>query len=131
MFDLHRLTTGDPQEWNRFVDTYTGTIYGAILDVVRKDRSFVDPSLVSDLVSNVFLRLVREDYRRLRQYDPDRATLGTWLRVISRGIAIDYLRLAKIPTTDLSDAASAPSPESIDHPSIRELIPQGLLTPRQ
>jgi RNA polymerase sigma-70 factor (ECF subfamily) len=45
-----------------------------------------------DLVQEVYLRLMKKDCRLLRQFDPGRATLRTWVALVARSVTIDHLR---------------------------------------
>jgi RNA polymerase sigma-70 factor (ECF subfamily) len=78
----------------------------------------------------VFVRLCHDGYRLLRQYDPARASLSTWLTVVSVSGTIDFLRRQKAATSpldDLPEHVAAVDPKMPD--PIR--VPDGLLSPRQ
>ncbi len=85
---------------------------------------------VDDLVQDVFVRLCKDDCRLLRQYDPARAGLSTWLTVVARSVAHDGIRRKRMVTQTLDD-----TPEHLlaVEPAHREpvKIPDGLLSPRQ
>ena len=83
-----------------------------------------------DIVQDVFVRLCKDDYRLLKQFDPARAGISTWLTIVARSAARDGLRRRKL-TTQAIDA----TPESafaVQPPTFERLqIPEGLLSPRQ
>ena len=75
------------------------------------------------------MRLCRDDFRLLREYDPARAHLSPWLGVIAYRAAIDWLRRRRtgIALDDVPEAAL-----SVQQPSHERLIiPPDLLTERQ
>ena len=110
--DLAALTAGDRRAWRLFVDRHGPTIYG----VARRQmaRAGLGEEDAAEIVQNVFVRLCNEDFRLLRTYDPARAGLGTWLRVVAASSAIDYLRRAKrtVPLDTVPESVLAkPAPE--------------------
>jgi RNA polymerase sigma factor (sigma-70 family) len=118
------LINGDKPAWDRFVIRFAGLISAAIRRVTGPDGE------VDDIAQDVFLRLCKDDYRLLRQFDPSRAGLSTWLTIVARSVALDGLRRRRMPTQTLDD-----TPESAlaVEPRIPETvkIPPGLLSPRQ
>jgi len=127
-FDLQPCLDGEPGAWSTFVDRYARVIYAA----VRKTIGGNDAGLIEDLVQDVFVRLVRNDMKALRNFDPDRgASLPTWLTIIARSIAIDEMRRRRLETASLDALASEPEPPA--DPSLRHgrTIPMEVLTDRQ
>jgi len=122
--DLSGLIGGDKAAWDSFVTRYAGLIVSAVRRVVSSGDE------VDDIVQDVFLRLCKDDYRLLRQYDPARAGLTTWLTIVARSVAHDALRRRRAPTQTLDDTPEAALAVA---PRIRETvkIPEGLLSPRQ
>ncbi len=122
--DLDRLVRGEKAAWDSFVARYAGLIVAAVRRVVGQQAD------VEDIAQDVFVRLCKEDYRLLRQFDPARAGLSTWLTIVARSVAHDSVRRRRLPTQTIDDtpeqALSVP-------PSIPEhiKIPPGLLSPRQ
>jgi RNA polymerase sigma factor (sigma-70 family) len=122
--DFGRLIAGDKSTWDRFVVRFAGLISAAVRRVVGPEGE------VDDIAQDVFLRLCRDDFRLLRQFDPARAGITTWLTIIARSAAHDSLRRRRLAQQTLDE-----TPESalaID-PVIPEIvkIPPGLLSPRQ
>jgi RNA polymerase sigma factor (sigma-70 family) len=126
--DLARLTSGDKQAWDAFVTRYAGVVHAAVSSVLRHSgRDFVDSS---DLAQDVFVRLCKDGYRLLGQYDPKRASPVTWLTMISRSVALDAIRrksFGLVPIEDAPESALAVQP--VERHAVK--IPPGLLTPRQ
>ena len=122
--DLARLVGGDKAAWNGFVAHYAGLIVAA---VTRVGGGQVE---IADIVQDVFVRLCKDDFRLLRQFDPARASLSTWLTVVTRSTTQDALRRRRAPTQTIEETAE--SALAVD-PVIPEhiKIPAGLLSPRQ
>lgn len=89
-----------------------------------------DAQLIEDITQDVFLRLVRDDYRLLRGYDPARASLVTWLTIVARSCALDHLRRKPLPASSLDQDAHDRA--TYDPPIAEPLaLPPGLLSERQ
>ena len=75
--------------WDLFLSRYRRLVFATIRHVVR------DPDDVMDVFAAVLESLRAADHRRLRNYlaEPDhRARFSTWLVVVVRHLAIDWLR---------------------------------------
>lgn len=122
--DLSALISGNKVAWDGFVTRFAGLIISAVRRVAGTGDD------VDDIAQDVFLRLCKDDYRLLRQYDPARAGLTTWLTIVARSVAHDALRRRRAPTQTLDDTPEAAFAVA---PQIRETIkiPEGLLSPRQ
>jgi RNA polymerase sigma-70 factor (ECF subfamily) len=122
--DFAGLIGGEKPAWDRFVIRFAGLISAAIRHVTGPGGE------VDDIAQDVFLRLCKDDFRLLRQFDPRRAGVSTWLTIVARSVALDALRRRRAPTQALDD-----TPESAlaVEPQIPETvkIPPGLLSPRQ
>lgn len=111
-----------------------GTV-GLVIAAVRRT---VGPSPgagldVDDLVQQVYLRLLQHDMRLLRQYDPARSAVSTWITLITRSTTIDALRRRRLPVVSVEAALSI---QVDDEPpemreSVVEALPNDILTDRQ
>ncbi len=90
--DLHKVLAGDKRAWDAFVEEFAGLILSTVQRVFSMHSATNKRQDVPDVVQNVFLKLVKNDYALLKTYDPKRARLSTWLVVITRSAAIDHLR---------------------------------------
>ncbi len=72
----------NPTDFSRAFDEHHRSVFATALRVVG------DHALASDVTQDVFLRL----WRRPGAFDPARADLGTYLRLIARSRAIDLIR---------------------------------------
>jgi RNA polymerase sigma factor (sigma-70 family) len=123
--DLAGLLAGNKVAWDSFVARFAGLILAAVRRVVGADGTEVE-----DIAQDVFVRLCKDDFRLLRQYDPSRAGLSTWLTIVSRSVAHDAVRRRRAPTQPIEltpEAAFAVEPTVTE----KIKIPDGLLSPRQ
>jgi DNA-directed RNA polymerase specialized sigma24 family protein len=84
---LRALCAGQKQTWDLFVVAATPLV-NAVVTRAAGVRKPVEHS-VADTVQEVFVRLSASNFQLLKQYDPARASLSTWLAVISWSAAID------------------------------------------
>lgn len=134
--DLAACLDGDKRAWDALVARYAPLITAAVCRALRRHGD--DPQ-VQDVVQEVFLRLVKDDFRLLRQFDPGRASLSTWLSIVARSTAISSTRGRQLPTVALEEAAAAATvqqPPDLDFApdasSLERLrIPADLLPHRQ
>jgi DNA-directed RNA polymerase specialized sigma24 family protein len=125
---VRRLIAGEAAAWAEFVAGYSAAIYGAVINTLRKAGYGADDS--TDVAQDVFVRLCKDNYHLLRQFDPLRASLKTWLGVVSSSTTIDHLRRLRGHTLPLDDV---PEPVLGVEPRLPEriLVPSGLLSDRQ
>lgn len=122
--DLAALVAGSKPAWDRFVERYAGLIVSAIRRVIGLGGE------VDDIAQDVFLRLCKDEYRLLRQFDPARAGITTWLTIVARSVAHDAIRRRRAPTQTLDDTPEAAFAVEPRLPE-KVKIPPGLLSPRQ
>jgi DNA-directed RNA polymerase specialized sigma24 family protein len=111
--DLKACIGGDKRAWDQFVHCCSGVIIAAVQRTMQS-RGGARSLDIEDPVQEVFVKLVRNDFRLLRTYDPDRAALSTWLTIVARSVTIDHLRKRRLNTVPLEDQtpASAPAPRA-------------------
>ena len=128
---LSKCLRGDKWAWDAFVDRYGPAILSAVRHLLRL-RSNAEQSVAEDISQDVFLRLVKNDFRLLRSYDPSRASLATWLTIIARSTTIDFLRRKRLPLVSLENVGPVVSPdEPGESGEAVKPLPPGLLTGRQ
>lgn len=132
--DLDRCLAGDQFAWRRFVETFSPRIHAVADRVVRSRYPRSGRADVLDASQYVFIRLIQNDFKRLRTWDSARGTLGTWIAVVARSAVLDWVRAASRGDHvsldeygDVAEAAVPPHEESLR----RSQIPEGLLSPRQ
>ena len=123
--DLKACIEGSKAAWDAFVERTAPVIFAA----VRKVMSTSDRAEIEDTVQDVYVRVLRNETRLLRRFDPARASLSTWLTLIARSTAIDALRRKHTDTLSIEswDAPAEDHPGRGSGPD----IPLQLLTDRQ
>jgi len=95
---------GKKSAWNGFVMQYSCLVYYTIKKTLSLHHVEPSTDIVEDLFQSFFLSLMRDDFRKLRQFRGRRdASLTCWLRVVTARQTIDYLRkreASAICTTD-------------------------------
>ena len=119
------LLRGEKAAWDAFVRRYGGLVVAAVRGVAMAQAE------VEDLTQEVFVRLCKDDFRLLRNYDPERASLSTWLTIVARSTARDGLRRRRAETVPLDSVPEAQL--AIDPVMLVEKLklPEALLSPRQ
>lgn len=128
--ELGRVRSGEKAAWDRFVENFAGLLHGVALRTLRARSANIGPEDARDVVQDVFVRLVKDDFRLLGTFDPQRASLSTWLTVVTRSASIDFLRRPgnARENLELDDTLAAPA----DSPFGGRLeLPPGLLSERQ
>lgn len=85
---LRLLFRDDPDRaWDAFIEQYTPTLLALIerAGVLNKDEAM-------DLYVRVCERLADRNCERLRNHDPEKGTLSSWLVVVVRNVAVDWVR---------------------------------------
>jgi len=130
--NLKKLVRGDRKTWNEFVDRFSPVIYAAVWKIFRTHLTDVNDCDVEDAVQGVFLRLIRDDFRLLKSYNPRRASPVTWLTIVTRSTAIDCLRRRKLATVSLdAQGPDISAPRRPTGTATVKIIPPGILSPRQ
>ena len=123
--ELDALARGEKGAWEAFVRRYAGLVVAAVRGVAR------EPAEIEDLAQEVFVRLCKDDFRLLRNYDPARAGLSTWITIVARSTARDAMRRYRpvlMPIDAVPEGRLAVDPVE---PAERLKLPEALLSPRQ
>ena len=87
------LLMNDERAWRTFHELYSSRLQGAISRVTRRFPQLSGTDHVDEIYGTLCLRLLSDDKRRLRSFDPGRGTpLGAWLCTLARNSAHDFLR---------------------------------------
>ena len=131
--DLNALIRGDNSAWDRFVARYTALLYASVQRTLMKYAPNHSRDDILDIVQNVYIRLMNNRFRLLKQFDPSRSSLSTWLGVIAHSVTIDHLRKQRLRVQSLSSDLPDPagSPPDIHEPGGGLDIPSDLLSNRQ
>ncbi len=134
-FDLKPCLRGEKKAWDAFVEQFSPMIYSSVKRTLSGSAANIPGRTLEDIAQEVFFRLIRDDYRLLKQFDPERASLNTWLALVARSVCIDQLRKRQIETFSLEDSDIKASSGNLDSATAEsknsEPIPLHLLTARQ
>ena len=119
------LLRGEKAAWDAFVRRYGGLVVAAVRGVAMAQPE------VEDLTQEVFVRLCKDDFRLLRTYDPERASLSTWITIVARNTARDGLRRRRAETVPLDAVPEAQLAIEPVLPVEKLKLPEALLSPRQ
>lgn len=128
--DVDSCVTGDGHFWGEFVSRYSAVVYSAVRKVIQSKVRMANHEDIRDVAQNVFVRLVKKDFNLLRRYDPSRCSLPTYLTIIARSTALDYLRYGYFNSVPLDDFDRDARVEAHEPDEFVEL-PPGVLTERQ
>lgn len=104
---LARCLQGKPEAWEDFVDRFVGLITYVVVEVAGSRSMALPEELRDDVVADVFLALIDQDFRTLRRFR-GQSSLGTYLVVVARRIAVR--KLAELQRTrQVSLPADRPS----------------------
>lgn len=128
--NIKRLIRGDKQEWDVFVEHFSAVLYSSVFRTFSLHIKNIDKCDIEEVVQEVFIRLIKKDYYLLRSYRPQKASLATWLTIVARSTAIDFLRKKKPETISIEhEIINSTLYEDSKISSI--IIPYGLLSSRQ
>lgn len=131
----------EPAAWPTFFAKYERLILACIRRALRRYGASHAEEDIEDLASQTAVNLVKDDYKKLRTFDPGRGyKLSSWVGLIATNTALDSLRrraptdvwaAASIDDTDpglpaLTSAARTPSEELERKDSVR-LAQQAIL----
>ncbi|WP_410221242.1 RNA polymerase sigma factor [Pedobacter sp.] len=76
------LCQQDQNGFNYLYDNYAPAIYGVVIRVVSEKEH------ADEILQDVFVKI----WKNIRQFDPERGRLYTWMINLARNTAIDYIR---------------------------------------
>jgi len=80
---VERCVSGEPGAWRQFVDRFAPTVRALARRYLRLHGRMADGAELDDTVQDVFVALIRREFRLLKNYDPT-YTFKTYLGVITR-----------------------------------------------
>lgn len=91
---IEGLLLNDEEAWRVFHERYSRQLLAVISRVIRRFPQLTGTDHLEEIYASLCLRLLKDDKRRLRSFDPSRGTpLGTWLCALARNSAHDFLRI--------------------------------------
>ena len=106
---LHALLRGrnplvQQRRWQEFVHRYERLITSCVLKVLRRYGAVFTAEDLDDLVGDVWLMLLRDDMRKLRQYDEARGfRIASFIGLVATNTTIDHLRSRQAETAPLDE----------------------------
>ena len=90
--------------WAEFVRRYERLITSCVLKVLRRYGAVFTTEDLDDLVGDVWLTLLRDDMKKLRQYDESRGfRIASFIGLVATNTTIDQLRAREAETAPLDD----------------------------
>tara|TARA_R110002095_G_scaffold194565_2_gene172889 strand:+ start:2986 stop:3573 length:588 start_codon:yes stop_codon:yes gene_type:complete len=131
---LRRCLTEEPGAWKDFVDRFIGLFTHVIHHTAHARSIRVSDSDVDDLLSEVFLVLLANDYRVLRNFRGN-SSLATYLTVVSRRVVVKKMverRMAealghvstKSKLENIPEESTRQQQMADDHEEIQNMIKQ-------
>ena len=131
---VRRMLGRDAAAWGEFVSDYGGVVSKAVRRVFEGNGGGAVREEVEDAAAEVLVRLLKNSCRLLRQFDPERACLSTWLWRVGESTAKNALKRRGPATVSLEDVAEPADPGppagvGLESGGIR--FPDRVLTARQ
>jgi RNA polymerase sigma factor (sigma-70 family) len=106
--------------WDSFVLQYSNLVYGTIKKTLNLHHTELRADLVEDLYQEFFVSLLRNEYKKLRQFrGAHDCSLASWLRLLTARLTIDFLRKRASTSDESAGAMSRHSPDPAE-PLINE-----------
>lgn len=122
---LQRCLDEAPRAWQDFVDRFLGLVIHVANHTAKARGVALDDASREDLVSEVFLCLINNDYGVLRRFRRN-CSLATYLTVVSRRVIIRRLiavQHAHATGVDMGQAVSETPPSRIEnHEEVQQLM---------
>jgi RNA polymerase sigma factor (sigma-70 family) len=102
----------DKAAWDSFVAQYSNLVYHTIKKTLNLHHVETRADLVEDLYQEFFLSLLRDGYKKLRQFRGTHdCSLASWLRILAARLTIDFLRKQAPTSGEVSGAMSRHGPD--------------------
>jgi RNA polymerase sigma factor (sigma-70 family) len=106
--------------WDSFVLQYSNLVYHTIKKTLSLHHVETRADLVEDLYQEFFLSLLRDDYKKLRQFrGAHDCSVASWLRLLVARLTIDFLRKQTTAPGGVAGSMSRDSPDPVE-PLINE-----------
>jgi RNA polymerase sigma factor (sigma-70 family) len=112
---------GDNEAWGTFISAYKKLVYSRINKICKSNNSYKE-----DIFQEVFLKIIKNDFKSLRRFGY-RIKLSTWVAIITRNVAISYMRKhGKVIEETVSIAS-----EIKEGISVEDCLPDDKKSPRE
>ncbi len=121
---------GRKAAWDAFVQQTAGIIYAAVQRGLRQWPHTQQD--VEDRAQDVYVRLLQDDCRLLKTFDPKRAGLSTWLTLVTRSTVRDYMLKRRVETVSIEVVGSdVRTGSNSSHANSHPPVDLSILTERQ
>jgi len=111
--------------WGEFVRRYERLIVSCVVKALRRYGATFSRDDLNDLVGDVWLALLRDDLRKLRQYDVTRGfRIASFLGLVATNATIDHLRARQADPAPLDEVVA-------DYASMRAEAPRDVVEARE
>lgn len=86
---LQKALSGNDLAWDKLFHKLWSVI---TVVIATKARNIGGNPLIEDIAQNVFLRLMENDAKRLRLFDPHKGTLERYIATVANRCTVDYFR---------------------------------------
>ena len=104
---LQRCLAREPRSWENFVDRFLGLVLHVVNHTAQARSMRLSDQDREDLVADVFLSVVRDDFAVLKQFR-GKSSLATYLTVVARRVVVRQL-MKRGSTASLSPAVEPAS----------------------
>jgi RNA polymerase sigma factor (sigma-70 family) len=112
--------------WDAFVVQYSALVYHTIKKTFSLYHTEPRTEQIEDLYQGFFLCILRDDFKKLRQFRGDRGcSLASWLRMVATRLTVDFLR--KREATDAASTKGTPSSQPDPPDGLIDREKEGLL----
>jgi RNA polymerase sigma factor (sigma-70 family) len=98
--------------WDSFVRQYSNLVYYTIKKTLVRYHTDSPADLVEELYQEVFVSLLRNDRKKLRQFrGAHGCSLASWLRIVTTRLTIDFVRKQPSLSGEVANAIARDSPD--------------------
>lgn len=98
--------------WDALVIQYSSLVYHTIKRTLALYHVEPRSDLLEDLYQDVFVTILKDDFKKLRQFRGDRGcSLASWLRLVAARLTIDFFRNQRPPTVEVPDSLPSAQPD--------------------
>jgi RNA polymerase sigma-70 factor (ECF subfamily) len=81
--------------WIDFKQKYNKIIFSMIRKTFNSYFHYPQKEEIEDCYQNVLIKLIKNNYRIMKNYDEQKSSFNTWISIIIQSVVIDYLRNKK------------------------------------
>lgn len=102
---IKRCINKDEKSWEEFLERYSHLIYSLIWSILKRKGFSSEASTYADeLFQDLFLHLIKDNFRKLRQYKAKKnCPFSSWLKVVVINHTLDYLKRKTPPILSLEE----------------------------